>query len=91
LQGRFPIRVELQSLTVEDFIKILTEPKSSLTKQYIALLDTEGLKLEFTTEALAEVANFAFRVNEGTEKYRRAAFAYHHGAGGMRSASRLRT
>ena len=67
LQGRFPIRVELQSLTVEDFIKILTEPKSSLTKQYIALLDTEGLKLEFTSEALAEVANFAFKVNEGTE------------------------
>jgi ATP-dependent HslUV protease ATP-binding subunit HslU len=67
LQGRFPIRVELQSLTVEDFIKILTEPKSSLTKQYTALLDTEGLKLEFTPEALQEVANFAFRVNEGTE------------------------
>ncbi len=67
LQGRFPIRVELQSLTVEDFIKILTEPKSSLTKQYIALLDTEGLRLEFTPEALAEVANFAFKVNEGTE------------------------
>ncbi len=67
LQGRFPIRVELQSLTVEDFIKILTEPKSSLTKQYIALLDTEGLRLEFTPEALAEMANFAFRVNEGTE------------------------
>ena len=67
LQGRFPIRVELQSLTVEDFIKILTEPKSSLTKQYIALLETEGVKLEFTPEALAEVAHFAFRVNEGTE------------------------
>jgi ATP-dependent HslUV protease ATP-binding subunit HslU len=67
LQGRFPIRVELQSLTVEDFIKILTEPKSSLTKQYIALLETEGVKLEFTEEALQEVANFAFRVNEGTE------------------------
>jgi ATP-dependent HslUV protease ATP-binding subunit HslU len=67
LQGRFPIRVELQSLTVEDFIKILTEPKSSLTKQYMALLDTEGLKLEFTPESLQEVANFAFRVNEGTE------------------------
>ena len=67
LQGRFPIRVELQSLTVEDFIKILTEPKSSLTKQYTALLDTEGLKLEFTPEALSEIANFAFRVNEGTE------------------------
>ncbi len=67
LQGRFPIRVELQSLTVEDFIKILTEPKSSLTKQYIALLETEGVKLEFTEEALQEMANFAFRVNEGTE------------------------
>ncbi len=67
LQGRFPIRVELQSLTVEDFVRILTEPKSSLTKQYIALLDTEGVKLEFTPEALAEVARFAFRVNEGTE------------------------
>ena len=67
LQGRFPIRVELQSLTIEDFIKILTEPKSSLTKQYIALLETEGVKLEFTKEALEEVARFAARVNEGTE------------------------
>jgi ATP-dependent HslUV protease ATP-binding subunit HslU len=67
LQGRFPIRVELQSLTMEDFVKILTEPKSSLTKQYVALLETEGVKLEFTPEALAEVAHFAFRVNEGTE------------------------
>ena len=67
LQGRFPIRVELQSLTMEDFIRILTEPKSSLTKQYIALLETEGVKLEFTKDALDEVARFAFRVNEGTE------------------------
>ena len=67
LQGRFPIRVELKSLTVEDFIKILTEPKSSLVKQYTALLETEGLKLEFTRESLEEVANFAARVNEGTE------------------------
>src|ERR1700741_4644687 len=67
LQGRFPIRVELQSLTVEDFIRILTEPKSSLVKQYTALLETEGVKLEFTHEALEEVARFAFRVNEGTE------------------------
>jgi ATP-dependent HslUV protease ATP-binding subunit HslU len=67
LQGRFPIRVELQSLTMEDFIRILTEPKSSLTKQYTALLETEGVKLEFTREALEEVAHFAFRVNEGTE------------------------
>jgi ATP-dependent HslUV protease ATP-binding subunit HslU len=67
LQGRFPIRVELESLTMEDFIKILTEPKSSLVKQYMALLETEGIKLEFTREALEEVARFAFRVNEGTE------------------------
>jgi ATP-dependent HslUV protease ATP-binding subunit HslU len=67
LQGRFPIRVELQSLTMEDFVRILTEPKSSLTRQYIALLETEGVKLEFTPDALQEVARFAFRVNEGTE------------------------
>jgi ATP-dependent HslUV protease ATP-binding subunit HslU len=67
LQGRFPIRVELQSLTVQDFIKILTEPKSSLVKQSTALLETEGLKLEFSPESLAEIANFAFRVNEATE------------------------
>jgi ATP-dependent HslUV protease ATP-binding subunit HslU len=67
LQGRFPIRVELQSLTVADFIKILTEPKSSLVKQYTALLETEGLKLEFTQDSLEEIANFAARVNEGTE------------------------
>jgi len=67
LQGRFPIRVELQSLTMGDFIRILTEPKSSLTKQYTALLETEGVKLDFTPDALEEVARFAFRVNEGTE------------------------
>jgi ATP-dependent HslUV protease ATP-binding subunit HslU len=67
LQGRFPIRVELQSLTVNDFVRILTEPKSSLVKQSTALLETEGLRLEFTPEALAEMAEFAFRVNETTE------------------------
>jgi ATP-dependent HslUV protease ATP-binding subunit HslU len=67
LQGRFPIRVELQSLTMEDFVRILTEPKSSLVKQYTALLETEGVKLEFTPESLDEVAHFAFRVNESTE------------------------
>ena len=67
LQGRFPIRVELQSLTMEDFVRILTEPKSSLVKQYTALLETEGVKLEFTSEALEEIARFAFRVNESTE------------------------
>ena len=67
LQGRFPIRVELQSLTVQDFVRILTEPKSSLVKQSTAMLETEGLKLEFTPEAIAEMAQFAFRVNETTE------------------------
>src|SRR5438552_18338299 len=67
LQGRFPIRVELKSLTVDDFIRILTEPKSSLVKQSTALLETEGLKLEFTKAAIAEMAQFAFRVNETTE------------------------
>src|SRR6266852_1456211 len=67
LQGRFPIRVELQSLTMEDFIRILTEPKSSLVKQYVALMETEGVKLEFTREAQEEIARYAFRVNEGTE------------------------
>jgi ATP-dependent HslUV protease ATP-binding subunit HslU len=67
LQGRFPIRVELKSLTVEDFLRILTEPKSSLTKQYTALLETEGVRLEFAPEALREMAEFAFRVNEQTE------------------------
>ena len=67
LQGRFPIRVELLPLTVEDFLRILTEPKSSLVKQSIALLETEGLKLEFQPEALEEMATFAFSVNETTE------------------------
>ena len=67
LQGRFPIRVELQSLTVEDFLRILTEPKASLTKQYTALLETEGIRLEFSPEALREMAEFAFKVNEQTE------------------------
>ena len=67
LQGRFPIRVELQSLTSDDFLRILTEPKSSLTKQYSALLETEGVRLEFAPEALREMADFAFKVNEQTE------------------------
>jgi len=67
LQGRFPIRVELKSLTVEDFLRILTEPKASLTRQYSALLETEGVRLEFSPEALREMAEFAFKVNESTE------------------------
>src|SRR3982075_3422713 len=67
LQGWFPVRVELKSLNEADFIRILTEPKSSLVKQSTALLETEGLKLEFTKEAIAEMAQFAFQVNENTE------------------------
>jgi ATP-dependent HslUV protease ATP-binding subunit HslU len=67
LQGRFPIRVELKSLSVEDFIRILKEPKNALAKQYSALLETEGIKLIFTDDALEEVAKFAARVNESSE------------------------
>jgi ATP-dependent HslUV protease ATP-binding subunit HslU len=67
LQGRFPIRVELKSLTVEDFIRILKEPKNALAKQYTALLETEGIKLILTDDALEEVAKFAAQVNESSE------------------------
>jgi ATP-dependent HslUV protease ATP-binding subunit HslU len=67
LQGRFPIRVELKSLTEADFIRILKEPKNALIKQYQALLDTEGIKLTFTEDAIEELAAFAARVNESTE------------------------
>ena len=67
LQGRFPIRVELKSLTEADFIRILKEPKNALIKQYQALLDTEGIKLTFTEDAIQEIAAFATRVNESTE------------------------
>ena len=67
LQGRFPIRVELTSLNVDDFVRILKEPKSALVKQYVALLETEGIKLSFTDDALDEIASFAARVNDQTE------------------------
>src|SRR5579871_3875738 len=67
LQGRFPIRVELASLTEADFIRILTEPKNALIKQYIALLDTEGFKLSFADDAISSIAKFAAMVNEQTE------------------------
>ena len=67
LQGRFPIRVELKSLSEADFIRILKEPKNALIKQYQALLDTEGIKLTFTEDAIVELAAFAARVNESTE------------------------
>src|SRR6476469_8335401 len=67
LQGRFPIRVELKSLTEADFIRILKEPKSALVKQYVALLETEGIKLTFTEDALIEIAKIAAEVNQSTE------------------------
>ena len=67
LQGRLPIRVEMQSLKEEDFVRILTEPKNALIKQYIALLDTEGVKLTFTEDAVQAIARFATSVNEQTE------------------------
>jgi ATP-dependent HslUV protease ATP-binding subunit HslU len=67
LQGRFPIRVELDALTEEDFVRILTEPETALTKQYAALLSTEKVALEFTADAVAELARLAVEVNSSTE------------------------
>jgi len=67
LQGRFPIRVELKSLTKKDFIRILTEPENALIKQYKALMATEGIRLEFTTEAVEELADIAVKLNEKME------------------------
>ncbi|RNB59698.1 ATP-dependent protease ATPase subunit HslU [Brevibacillus gelatini] len=67
LQGRFPIRVELTSLRVEDFVRILTEPKNALLKQYVALLETEGVRVEFTQEAIQEIAKMAAEVNQSTD------------------------
>ena len=67
LQGRFPIRVELDDLTKDDFVQILTEPKNSLTRQYAALLKTEGVELEFTQDAVEALAEYAFQVNQTTQ------------------------
>ncbi len=67
LQGRFPIRVELEALKKEDFIKILTEPKNALIKQYIELMKTEHIDLEFTSDAISEISDIATKVNSSTE------------------------
>jgi len=67
LQGRFPIRVELSDLTKDDFIRILTEPQNSLTRQYVALLETEGVKLDFSEDAIEALASFAYKVNQSTQ------------------------
>jgi ATP-dependent HslUV protease ATP-binding subunit HslU len=67
MQGRFPIRVELEALTADDFVRILTEPSASLTEQYVALLATEGVKLEFREDGIARLAEISYDVNEKTE------------------------
>ena len=67
LQGRFPIRVELDSLKVEDFVRILTEPDAALTVQYRALLQTEGLEVEFLSDGVRRLAELACQINERTE------------------------
>jgi ATP-dependent HslUV protease ATP-binding subunit HslU len=67
LQGRFPIRVELEPLTLEDLVRILTEPRNALVTQYTALLGTEGVQLSFSTDAIQEMARFAMEVNAATE------------------------
>jgi ATP-dependent HslUV protease ATP-binding subunit HslU len=67
LQGRFPIRVELESLSEDDFVRILREPKNALTTQYIALLNTERVQLEFSDDAIRSIARYAAVVNEKTE------------------------
>ena len=67
MQGRFPIRVELKSLTEADFVKILTQPENALIKQYTALLKTEGVDLEFTEKGIMEIAKIAAQVNESVE------------------------
>jgi ATP-dependent HslUV protease ATP-binding subunit HslU len=67
LQGRFPIRVELEDLTKEDFVRILAEPRNSLTRQYAALMKTEGVEVVFTEDAVAALADYAYRVNQSTQ------------------------
>jgi ATP-dependent HslUV protease ATP-binding subunit HslU len=67
LQGRFPIRVELSDLTKDDFVRILTEPRSALTKQYVALMGTEGVEIDFTDDAIEALADYAFQVNQSTQ------------------------
>ena len=67
LQGRFPLRVELNDLSGEDFYRILTEPQNAITKQYKALLSTEGVEVEFADEALREIADIAYEVNQSND------------------------
>ena len=80
LQGRLPIRVELKALTRDDFVRILTEPEASLIKQYVALLETEGVALDFTDDGIGAIADIAALVNAQRGEHRRAPPADRHGA-----------
>ncbi len=88
LQGRLPIRVELQALTRDDFRRILTEPEASLIKQYVALLNTEGVTLDFTEDAIDAIANIAVSVNSVDREYRRPPSADGDGARARRNLVR---
>ena len=85
LQGRLPIRVELKPLTRDDFRRILTEPEASLIKQYVALLATEGVTLDFTEDAIDAIADIAVAVNSQRREYRRAPAADRDGARARRN------
>ena len=84
LQGRFPIRVELDALTRDDFVRILTEPRGSLVKQYTALLGAEDVTLTFTPDAVERIADFAARVNDHDREHRRPPAAHRDGAAARR-------
>ncbi len=88
LQGRFPIRVELQDLTKADFVRILTEPNSALTKQYQALLGTESVELEFEPDAVETLAEYAYQRQSNEPEHRRPAALYDHGASARRAQLR---
>ena len=88
LQGRFPIRVELEPLTRDDFVRILTEPRNALVKQYVALLGTEDLELTFTPDAVERIADFAARVNDIDREHRRPPSAHRDGAAARRAVVR---
>ena len=82
LQGRFPVRVELENLTKEDFIKILTVPENALLKQHKMLLETEGIKVTFTDDAVEEIATLAPFDERTVREYRRQKAPYRHGEAG---------
>ena len=88
LQGRFPIRVELTDLTKDDFIRILTEPRNALTKQYAALMETEGVKLHFAPDAIDALAELRLQGQSNDAEHRRPAALHDHGAAARRAELR---